>query len=71
MRQVDARARNGRLKNSTARIRALPIFIQGHGAKDPDPNIFPKYAHQLYSLRKPQTARDYQILTDLSKFYDI
>ncbi|KAK3364144.1 hypothetical protein B0T25DRAFT_627967 [Lasiosphaeria hispida] len=71
MRQFDARARNGKLKNPTARIRAVPIFIQGHGAKDPDPSFFPQYADQLYSLRKPQMARDYQILTDLSKFYDI
>ncbi|KAK0729587.1 hypothetical protein B0H67DRAFT_604807 [Lasiosphaeris hirsuta] len=71
MRQSDVRARNSRLKNPTARIRAIPIFIHGHGAKDPDPSFFPKYADQLYNLRKPQTARDYQMLTDLSKFYDI
>ncbi|KAK3364142.1 hypothetical protein B0T25DRAFT_58914 [Lasiosphaeria hispida] len=71
MRQIDARARNSRLKKPTARIRAVPIFIQGHGAKDPDPSFFPKYADQLYNLRKPQTAHDYQMLADLSEFYDI
>ena len=71
MRQMDIRARNGKLKDPMARIRPIPIFVPGHGAKEPDVDKFPKYADQLYSLRKPQTRRDYEILAHLSKFYDI
>ncbi|KAK3366741.1 hypothetical protein B0T24DRAFT_681932 [Lasiosphaeria ovina] len=71
MRQIEVRARNGKLKNPTARIRPIPIFIQGRGAQEPDPAYFPKYANQLYGLRKPQDKRDYQMLAYLSTFYDI
>lgn len=71
MRQIDIRARNGKLKNPITRIRPIPVFIQGRGAREPDPAYFPKYADQLYSLRKPQNDHDYYVLTYLSKFYDI
>lgn len=71
MRQMEIRARNSRLKNPIARIRPVPVFIQGRGAEEPSPDYFPKYADQFYSLRKPQTERDYQMLAYLSKFYDI
>ncbi|GAB1312026.1 hypothetical protein MFIFM68171_02236 [Madurella fahalii] len=71
MRQMEIRARNSRLKNPIARIRPVPIFVQGRGAEEPNPDYFPKYADQLYGLRTPQKERDYQMLAYLSKFYDI
>ncbi|KAK0702662.1 hypothetical protein B0H67DRAFT_594877 [Lasiosphaeris hirsuta] len=71
MRQIEVRARNGKLKNPTARIRPIPIFAQGRGPQEPDPTYFPKYANQLYRLRKPQNERDHQMLAYLSTFYDI
>jgi outer membrane murein-binding lipoprotein Lpp len=71
MRQIEVRARNGKLKNPTARIRPIPIFTQGRGAQEPDPAYFPKYANQLYGLRKPENERDHQMLAYLSAFYDI
>ncbi|KAK3365006.1 hypothetical protein B0T24DRAFT_505746, partial [Lasiosphaeria ovina] len=71
MRQIEVRARNGKLKNPTARIRPIPIFAQGRGAQEPDPARFPKYADQFYGLRKPQKERDHLMLEYLSTFYDI
>ncbi|KAK3364304.1 hypothetical protein B0T25DRAFT_563327 [Lasiosphaeria hispida] len=53
------RGRNDKRKNPIARIRPIPIFIQGHGAQEPDPAYFPKYADQFYGLRKPQKERNY------------
>ncbi|KAK1749860.1 hypothetical protein QBC47DRAFT_395156 [Echria macrotheca] len=71
MRQMEIRMRNGRLKNPVARIRPVPIFVHGQGAREPDPEHFPKYADQLYALRKPRKDRDFRMLAYLSKFYDI
>ncbi|KAK5656575.1 hypothetical protein OQA88_4554 [Cercophora sp. LCS_1] len=71
MRQIEVRARNGKLKNPIARIRPIPIFVPGVGAQDPDPAYFPGYVDQLYVLRKPQKESDRKMLAYLSKFYDI
>jgi len=71
MRQIEVRARNGRLKNPISRIRPIPIYVDGRGAQEPDARFFPKYADQLYSLRKPQNDSEHQMLAYLSKFYDI
>ncbi|GAB1314309.1 hypothetical protein MFIFM68171_04519 [Madurella fahalii] len=71
MRQMEARSLNSKLKNPIARIRPVPIFIQGRGAGEPNLDYFPKYADEFYGLRKPQKERDYKMLTYLSEFYDI